>query len=102
MSARVERCGDGKAPGRTELEEWFRARGLTPQAWGNGPSHRYGWHRHDYHKVLVCVSGSIVFHTGEGDAELHAGDRLDVEPGTDHAATVGPDGVECIEASRPA
>ena len=104
MSVRVraERSGDGKTPGRTELEEWFQAEGLTPQAWGNGPGHRYGWHRHDYHKVLFCVSGSIVFHTGDGDVELHSGDRLDVEPGTEHAATVGPEGVECMEAGRPA
>jgi len=41
-----------------------------------------------------------VFHTDEGDLELRPGDRLDLEPGTRHAATVGPDGVECVEASR--
>ena len=101
MSVRVEHAGQGEARGRTELEEWFRAEGMTPQAWRNGPGDRYGWHRHDYHKVLFCVSGSIVFHTGEGDVDLQPGARLDVEPGTDHAATVGPHGVECIEASRP-
>ncbi len=92
----------GETPGRSELEGWFRAEGLTSRAWGNGPGDRYGSHRHEYHKVLFCLAGSIVFHTGEGDVELRAGDRLDVEPGTDHAATVGPDGVECIEAARPA
>ena len=102
MSVRMQPRGDGEAPGRTELEEWFRAEGLTPQSWGNEPGDRYGWHRHDYHKVLFCLSGSIVFHTHEGDVELHPGDRLDVLPGTDHAATVGQDGVECIEAGRPA
>ena len=102
MSVRVEPAGDGETRQRPELEERLRAEGLTPHAWGNGPGDRYGWHRHDYHKVLCCVSGSIVFHTREGDIELHQGDRLDVEPGTDHAATVGPDGVECIEAARPA
>ena len=101
MSVRVEPAR-GKAPGRAEAEEWFRAEGLASHAWGNGPGDRYGWHRHAHHKVLFCVSGSIVFHTHEGDVELHAGDRLDVEPGTDHAATVGADGVECIEAARSA
>ena len=101
MSVRVEPAGDGETPRRAELEDWFRAEGLTPRPWGNGPGDRYGRHRHDYHKVLFCVSGSIVFHTDEGDVELHSGDRLDVEAGTDHAATVGPDGVECIEAARP-
>ncbi len=90
----------GSAPGKPALEEWFRSEGLTPWAWSNGPHERYGWHRHDYHKVLVCAAGSIVFHTREGDVELRPGDRLDVEPGTDHAATVGADGVECLEAAR--
>ena len=28
------------------------------------------------------------------------GDRLDLEPGTGHAATVGPGGCRCVEASR--
>lgn len=101
MSVRVEPARGGAPPGRTELEEWFRAEGLSPRAWGNGPGSRYDWHSHEYHKVLFCVSGSVVFHTGEGDVELRAGDRLDVEPGTHHAASVGPDGVECIEAEVP-
>lgn len=100
MSVRVEPARGGSAPGRAKLEDWFRSEGLSPRAWANGPGDSYDWHRHDYHKVLFCVSGSIVFHTREGDVELRAGDRLDVEPGTDHAATVGPDGVECIEAPR--
>jgi cupin superfamily acireductone dioxygenase involved in methionine salvage len=50
--------------------------------------------------VLFCLSGSIVFHTREGDVELTAGDRLDLDSGTEHAATVGPAGCECVEASR--
>jgi hypothetical protein len=32
--------------------------------------------------VLFCLAGSIVFHTDDGDIELTAGDRLDLEPGT--------------------
>lgn len=72
----------------------------APRPWSNAPGDSYGWHAHDYHKVLFCLDGSIVFHTGEDDIELSAGDRLDLEPGTEHAATVGPRGVSCIEASR--
>ena len=71
-----------------------------PRFWGNGPGDHYGRHDHGYHKVLFCLAGSIVFHTDDGDVALTAGDRLDLEPGTPHAATVGPDGCECIEASR--
>jgi quercetin dioxygenase-like cupin family protein len=72
----------------------------APRFWGNGPGDRYGRHDHPFHKVLFCLSGSIVFHTEEGDVELTPGDRLDLEPGDSHAATVGPDGCECVEASR--
>jgi mannose-6-phosphate isomerase-like protein (cupin superfamily) len=79
----------------------FEAEGCSPpRFWGNGPDDRYGRHDHGFHKVLFCLSGSIVFHTDEGDAELTAGDRLDLAPGTAHSATVGPLGCECVEASR--
>jgi hypothetical protein len=70
----------------------------TPREWGNGPGDAYDWHSHTYHKVLFCLSGSIVFHTRAGDVALEAGDRLDLPPGTEHAATVGPSGVTCVEA----
>lgn len=79
----------------------FAAEGCSPpRSWGNGPGDRYGEHDHGYHKVLFCLAGSIVFHTPDGDVELRAGDRLDLEPGTRHAATVGADGCTCVEASR--
>ena len=76
------------------------AEGLEPHSWSNAAGYRYGSHAHPYHKVLFCVAGSITFHTAEGDVALHPGDRLDLPPGTEHAATVGPDGVTCMEAAR--
>lgn len=79
----------------------FTAQGCSaPRSWANGPGDRYGWHEHAYRKVLFCLTGSIVFHTRYGDVALKAGDRLDLGPGTEHAATVGPAGCECVEASR--
>ena len=99
MSAWMEKAG-GETPRREEIEASFEQEGLVPSEWGNEPNYRYGKHSHAYHKVLYCVSGSIVFHTQYGDFELEPGDRLDVEPGTEHAATVGPDGVKCMEAAR--
>ena len=79
----------------------FRAEGCSSaRPWGNGPGDTYGWHAHGYHKVLFCREGSIMFHTREGDVERRPGDRLDIEPGTEHAATVGPGGCSCVEASR--
>ncbi|HEY2804007.1 MAG TPA: cupin domain-containing protein, partial [Actinomycetota bacterium] len=87
--------------GRAGAEAIFRAEGCSaPRAWGNAPGARYGVHSHDSRKVLFCLTGSITFHLVDGDVELSAGDRLDLPPGTEHSATVGADGVECIEAFR--
>jgi len=84
---------------RAEALETFAAEGCSaPRSWGNGPADAYGWHEHAEPKVLFCLEGSIVFHTDEGDLELAPGDRLDLPPGTRHAATVGPHGCECVEA----
>jgi uncharacterized protein YjlB len=85
---------------RREVESALRAEGLSPSAWGNGGDFSYGRHGHEHHKVLVCVSGSIVFHTDAGDVALTPGDRMELPAGVQHGATVGPDGVECVEAFR--
>jgi quercetin dioxygenase-like cupin family protein len=82
------------------IQAAFEREGLSPSSWSNAPGDSYGWHSHGYHKVLYCMRGSIVFHMRDGDVELHAGDRLDVPPGVEHAATVGPNGVECTEAPK--
>jgi mannose-6-phosphate isomerase-like protein (cupin superfamily) len=82
------------------IESALRAEGLTPSAWGNGADVSYDPHVHGYHKVLYCVSGSIVFHTSRGDVALAPGDRLELPAGVEHSATVGHDGVECVEAFR--
>ena len=99
MAATVQK-GEGSPPSEAEIEARFRDEGLSPRAWGNSPGDTYDWHEHGYHKVLYCVEGSIVFHTRDGDFPLEAGDRLDVEPGTEHAATVGSSGCRCVEAAR--
>jgi mannose-6-phosphate isomerase-like protein (cupin superfamily) len=92
---------EGAVTGRDEAVRLFAGEGLSaPRFWGNGPGDTYGRHSHGYHKVLLCLEGSITFHTSDGDVELRAGDRLDIEPGTDHAASVGPAGCSCVEASR--
>jgi mannose-6-phosphate isomerase-like protein (cupin superfamily) len=90
------------AEARTEdaARAFAEERCSAPRAWGNDPGDRYGWHEHDRHKVLFCLAGSIVFHTDDGDVELRAGDRLDLDPGTPHAATVGAAGCSCMEAWR--
>jgi hypothetical protein len=85
---------------RADADAAFASEGCSaPRPWGNGPGDTYGRHAHGYHKVLFCLEGSITFHLSVGDVELRAGDRLVLEPGTEHAATVGPNGFSCVEAS---
>ena len=96
---RVEKA-DGGPSGAEEITARLEQEGLRPHEWGNAPGYEYEWHSHGYEKVLYCVSGSIVFHTREDDFELAPGDRMEIDPGTEHAATVGPEGVECLEAAR--
>lgn len=87
--------------GRDAAVRAFAAEGCSPpRAWSNGPGDTYGGHVHAFHKVLFCLTGSITFHLGDGDVRLQAGDRLDLAAGTEHAATVGDQGCDCVEASR--
>ena len=74
--------------------------GLTPHRWGNAPGDTYGWHEHSSREGVSCVRGRIVFHTDTGNTDLGPGDRLVLPPGTRHAATVGAEGVRCVEAPR--
>jgi quercetin dioxygenase-like cupin family protein len=100
VTARLTTSDAGAAPDRATIEARFRDDGLSPHGWGNAPGDQYGRHAHDYDKILYCVSGGITFHTDAGDLTLKPGDRLEVDAGTSHSATVGPEGVECLEASR--
>jgi quercetin dioxygenase-like cupin family protein len=76
----------------------MRASGWPVSVWANAPGDRYGAHTHSYKKILCCLEGSIEFHTDKGDVRLKAGDRMVLEAGTAHSATVGPDGTRCAEA----
>ena len=85
---------------RQSVEERLKSAGLKASPWSNGPGETYAAHRHGYDKVLVATSGSITFHLTElgRNVELSEGERLDLPAGTEHAATVGPRGVTCLEA----
>lgn len=83
---------------RDEIERVLTRYG-TPRWWSNGADEQYAAHSHPYHKVLFCAAGSIVFHVDGENLLLTAGDRLDIEPGTEHSASVGPQGVQCGEVA---
>ena len=86
----------------SEVLSFFHARGLDPTRWSNAPGDVYGIHSHAYRKTLFCLEGSITFSLPDysRDLELRPGDRLILPAGLRHGATVGPEGVTCIEAGE--
>lgn len=91
---------DGAAD-RDHIASLLRAAGGEPRWWSNGPDEVYAPHEHEYHKVLFCVAGSIVFLVDDDQLFLTPGDRLDIEHATPHAAVVGGEGVTCGEVAVP-
>ena len=92
---------DEPAAERT-IEARMQAEDLPYYRWSNGPGDVYGVHRHDYHKVIYVVSGSITFDLPKNARRiaLATGDRLGLPAGVDHGAVVGPDGVVCLEGHQ--
>ena len=98
MGARhIPYAGDGRGSPEQVAAELAEHGG--PSTWSNGPHARYAAHEHDYRKLLVCTEGAITFHTADGDVVLGPGDRLELDPHTEHSATVGPEGVTCVEVA---
>lgn len=98
---------DGRPLNRQEAEEKLKDEGLKGEAWQNGPDYSYIGHEHPFTKVLYCVVGSIVFHVSDDagvvhDIGLESGDRIEIGSGIFHSASVGPNGVICVEGAREA
>ena len=76
--------------------------GLAPYAWSNGAYDIYSAHSHGYDKVIYVVQGSITFGLPELNQSftLKAGDRLDLPAGVVHNASVGAEGVVCLEGHK--
>ncbi|MGH8245355.1 MAG: cupin domain-containing protein [Gammaproteobacteria bacterium] len=92
--------GGSEPPTQSSLSKLMADEGLTPYSWSNGPFDTYSAHSHTYNKVIYVVQGSITFGLPERDRKLtlNAGYRLDLPAGTAHDATVGAQGVVCLEA----
>ena len=100
MGVRVTAWSEAVAPTEASLRQLMQVEGLQPHEWGNRPGDRYAAHSHGYDKVIHVVSGSIWFGLPAEcrTIELKAGDRLDLPRGIVHNATVGGEGVKCLEA----
>lgn len=84
------------------IEARMQMENLSYYRWSNGPGDVYGVHRHNYHKVIYVVSGSITFNLPQIDRSiaLATGDRLALPAGVDHGAVVGSEGVVCLEGHQ--
>ena len=91
---------ESRPPTEAALRRQLEAEGLRPYVWDNEPGEVYAAHTHPYHKVIIVLEGAILFGLpDEGrDVRLTPGDRLDLPAGIAHHATVGLDGVVCMEA----
>ena len=89
-------------PTESTLRQLCADEGLQPYPWSNGPFDLYPAHMHSYDKVIYVVRGSITFGLPDlkQQVTLQSGDRLDLPAGTVHDATVGPQGVVCLDAHR--
>jgi hypothetical protein len=86
----------------TNLEKELMDQGYALHTWSNGAGFWYPVHDHPYQKIIVVLKGSITFYLPEEMREvvMKTGDRLELVPGTEHSATVGSDGVTCLEGQK--
>jgi mannose-6-phosphate isomerase-like protein (cupin superfamily) len=101
----VVRWQESTAPQEQELRKRMQQQGLSPYSWSNGPGDTYAVHSHSYEKVLYCVRGSIRFVLPDQpdtskNIDLTPGDCMILPVGMRHSASVGPQGVTCLEATR--
>jgi mannose-6-phosphate isomerase-like protein (cupin superfamily) len=100
MGVTLTLVGRDAASGDDAIRRRFADEGLHPSFWTSAPVAEFGVHSHPRAKLLYCVRGSITFLAGGSAFPMAAGDRIEIDAGTDHAASVGLDGVECAEAYR--
>ena len=102
MELKVTRWEKDNPPTEKELRTIYKAEGLTPYTWSNGPGDSYAAHMHGYHKVIMVVRGSISWVLPDLGMRIETGpgDRLDLPGGTVHAADVGADEVTCLEGHK--
>ena len=84
-----------------ELDDLTRE-GYSCHTWSNDPGFWYPVHDHPYNKVIIVLQGSVSFYlpSQKKEMELRTGMRLDIPAGTTHSASVGSEGVTCLEGQK--
>jgi quercetin dioxygenase-like cupin family protein len=77
--------------------------GYSCHTWSNDPGFWYPVHDHPYQKAIIVLQGFITFYLPARKEEklLKAGDRLNIPARTTHSASVGAEGVTCLEGQKP-
>jgi quercetin dioxygenase-like cupin family protein len=96
----VRRWAADAPPDESLLRALLAEEGLEAYSWSNAAGEIYAPHVHGYDKVVYVVRGSIEFGLTDGRVLMQAGDRLELPAGIEHAAVVGPEGVDCLEGHR--
>lgn len=86
-------------PTEALLLEIMRQQNLSPSVLTNNPNDTYFAHKHNYHKVVYVVRGTVTFHLPvlKKKFVLIAGDRLDLPAGIVHSVEIGPEGAVFLE-----
>ena len=100
MELKVTPWAGETPPTAEELRQELEEQELHVYQWSNDPGDRYAGHTHGYHKIVYVLSGSIKFDmaTRHETLTVRTGDKLELPSGIRHSATVGQDGVTCLEA----
>jgi quercetin dioxygenase-like cupin family protein len=91
--------GSGSANKRALIDALL-AEGHDVTEWNDEPSAVYPEHVHLHDEVRVVLTGEMTIRTADRSFVLKPGDRIDIEAGEEHAASVGDAGVTYIAGSK--
>jgi quercetin dioxygenase-like cupin family protein len=107
MGGRTSRISYGVArfvPGggsvdKKRLTDSMRGEGLDVTEWRDDPGSTYPEHSHQHREVRVVLTGQMTVSAGGRSFVLSPGDRIDLDAGEPHGATVGSSGVTYLAGS---
>jgi quercetin dioxygenase-like cupin family protein len=89
-------------PTLEQIKMIFEAEGITPEDERLAENTTIPDHRHPFDEIRVVMSGSLLMNISGNQILLRSGDRIDIPANTRHSYSAqGPDGCDCIVASRP-
>ena len=89
-------------PTEENIRQILKSEGYSVFKWSNDPNDYFSPHSHDYLQIFYVIEGSLTIRSVDDDItyEVNPGDRVEVRPGLIHEATIGPNGVVCLETQQ--